>query len=305
MKLESLYEYVTLVKRQSFTEAARALYLSQSSLSSHIIAMEKELGFFLIDRSDKVFGLTPAGSEFLTYAQQAIRSYATIKERCAMIADKGRSLRISGVSVQSPYYRALNDMMDVSYEFVDLDLETYLFFALVKGIIDIGVCVDFTDDPVLSREAEEKGIAYLPSGMGKAAICMMRSHPLANKEALSRRDLFGCTTLINSGANFDSWKHEVLRMLGEDIGLEFRLAPIRHVSNLSKVDLGDCLHICGLKAVNEWFAHRDDIVIFDQLDGQNMLHTNGFVYLASNRRAKVLVADLCKAADLLSSTPVC
>ncbi|MDR2197248.1 MAG: LysR family transcriptional regulator [Coriobacteriales bacterium] len=297
MKLESMFEYVTLVKEQSFTDAARKLYLSQSTLSSHIIAMEKELGFPLIDRSEKTFNITPAGATFLEYAQQAIEQYAEAKDRCVQVAGRKRPVRIHSFSPVSPYYRALDSLLDESYTFVDLDLETPLFAALTKGIVDISLSVDFTDNPALMREAVEKGIAYLPTGTSRSAICLMRSNPLASKPSLTRSDLYGRVTLINSGANFDSWKHAVLRMLGDDVGLEFRVSPVRHISNLVKIDLGDCLHICGLEAVRTWFGQRDDMVIFEQLDGKDMLHSEGFAYLKANERAETLALKLCEVAQ--------
>jgi hypothetical protein len=259
--------------------------------------MEKELGFSLVDRSSNSFDLTPAGATFLEYAQQIIDSYAEARGRCLTIAREEQPLKVSGIPVYSAYYQNLGTMRDISYVFVDLDLETSLFTALTKGIVDIGTIIDFTGNALLSKEAEEKGIAYRASGKGKAAICMMRSHPLASKASLTRSDLYGATILIGSGANFDSWKYAVMLIFGEDIGLEFRLSLVRHYSNLANSDLRDSLHICSSGAVRGWFAHREDMVIFDRVDGEELLYPEGFAYLASNASAAALAERLARVTE--------
>jgi DNA-binding transcriptional LysR family regulator len=292
MKLELLSEYVTLVKHQSFTNAARELYLTQPSLSGHISSMEKELGFFLVDRNSSSFGITPAGSTFLEYAQQIIDSYAEAKSRCLGIAAEARPLKIGSFPVNSSCYRALSEMTDVSFEFVDLDLETSSLAAIAKGKVDLALIAGFSDNASVGDEAEEKGITYRALGTGRGAVCMMRSHPLAAKVELDRLDLRGSTVVINSGACFDSWKYAIIQMIGEDLNLEFRLSPVRYHSNLARIDLRDCIHICGLEAMRGWFAHRDDMVIYDRLGGEELLYPEGLIYLTSNASAAALAERL-------------
>ena len=73
MKISTLREFVALAKNRSFVQAAKELYVSQPSLSAHIAALEKDLGFTLADREGGHFVLTPAGMSFLEYAQSAVR----------------------------------------------------------------------------------------------------------------------------------------------------------------------------------------------------------------------------------------
>jgi len=62
----------------SFSGAADELYISQSSLSKKIIALERELGVTLFDRSQRQIALTPAGAAFVEHGR--------------VIDDAGRSL---------------------------------------------------------------------------------------------------------------------------------------------------------------------------------------------------------------------
>ena len=53
---------------KSVTRAAEKLFITQSALSSRIAALEEELGVLLLDRRDKSFRLTVAGTRFAAFA---------------------------------------------------------------------------------------------------------------------------------------------------------------------------------------------------------------------------------------------
>ena len=67
----SQVQYVLAVAAAgSFSAAAEELFISQSSLSKQIIALERELGVVLFDRSRRQIALTPAGAVFLDHARR-------------------------------------------------------------------------------------------------------------------------------------------------------------------------------------------------------------------------------------------
>ena len=67
----SQVQYVLAVAAAgSFSAAAEELFISQSSLSKQIIALERELGVMLFDRSRRQIALTPAGAVFLDHARR-------------------------------------------------------------------------------------------------------------------------------------------------------------------------------------------------------------------------------------------
>lgn len=72
MELRQLKYFIRSAELQNFTEAAHALYISQSTLSQQIKQLEDELGMPLFDRIGKRVRLTEAGSKFLPYARQTI-----------------------------------------------------------------------------------------------------------------------------------------------------------------------------------------------------------------------------------------
>lgn len=70
MNLLQIESFLAIVESGSITEAAEELYISQSTLSSRLKALEEELGFVLITRGPgiKNNNLTKRGIEFLDYA---------------------------------------------------------------------------------------------------------------------------------------------------------------------------------------------------------------------------------------------
>jgi DNA-binding transcriptional LysR family regulator len=63
MELKQLESFVAVVVYRSFTEAAKQLYISQPTISTHIQALEKELESKLITRTTKSIELTKRGME--------------------------------------------------------------------------------------------------------------------------------------------------------------------------------------------------------------------------------------------------
>ncbi len=68
MELKRLEEFVTLAETGNYLEAADALFLSQSTLSKHIMALEKELGVHLFERTTRKVRLSSDGECLLPYA---------------------------------------------------------------------------------------------------------------------------------------------------------------------------------------------------------------------------------------------
>lgn len=68
MDFKHLEAFVEVVKYQSFTKAAKALFLAQPSVSGQIQQLEAELGTRLFDRTTKSIRLTDAGEALYEYA---------------------------------------------------------------------------------------------------------------------------------------------------------------------------------------------------------------------------------------------
>jgi DNA-binding transcriptional LysR family regulator len=75
MEIRQIQYFLSVVDTGSFSAAADEHYISQSSLSKKIIALEKELGVPLFDRSKRKVFLTDAGEVFLEHARKINVAY--------------------------------------------------------------------------------------------------------------------------------------------------------------------------------------------------------------------------------------
>lgn len=62
--LKQLKYFQSVVRLNSFSEAAGENFISQSAISQQVQALERELGFPLLERRNRTFTLTPAGEYF-------------------------------------------------------------------------------------------------------------------------------------------------------------------------------------------------------------------------------------------------
>lgn len=69
MNISWLREFIVLAGCCNYLEAAERLFISQSTLSKHIKALEDELGLFLFDRSTRKVQLSRAGEILVPYAR--------------------------------------------------------------------------------------------------------------------------------------------------------------------------------------------------------------------------------------------
>ncbi len=73
MEFRHLNTFRTVATGLSFTRAATQLGYVQSAVTSHIKALENELGVRLFDRLGRRIALTEAGSQLLDYADKILQ----------------------------------------------------------------------------------------------------------------------------------------------------------------------------------------------------------------------------------------
>ncbi len=80
MKIEHLNEFLVLCDSMNYSKAAKTLFMSQPSLSTHIQNLEKEVGTALIERGDRRIRLTECGKIFLENAQIIVKQHERMIE---------------------------------------------------------------------------------------------------------------------------------------------------------------------------------------------------------------------------------
>jgi DNA-binding transcriptional LysR family regulator len=97
MNFVNLKYFLTVTEEMNITRAAKHLYISQQSLSSHIAALEKELDIQLFERTP-VFKLTYAGSRLAKFARKILDLERQIYSEMDDIAGHRRGQLRIGVS---------------------------------------------------------------------------------------------------------------------------------------------------------------------------------------------------------------
>lgn len=100
MLLQRMKCFVAVVDCNNFTEAAEQLYISQSSISQQIQALEKDLGTELLVREKRKFWMTPAGEYFYRHAKALLEEVDNIYRETVRIGqDKETQLRVGYLNI--------------------------------------------------------------------------------------------------------------------------------------------------------------------------------------------------------------
>ncbi len=98
MDYQQLECVIEVCKYNSFTRAANALFLSQSSVSKNIAALEQELGISLVERTRHKVAPTEAGLYLAREAQKIVRQMSEAAEQAKHIASGKLGFLKLGVS---------------------------------------------------------------------------------------------------------------------------------------------------------------------------------------------------------------
>lgn len=81
MELEQLRVFAAVADEGSFTGAARRMYISHSTVSRTVTALEEELGVRLVERDNRFIALTKAGETLREEAEQLLSAADTAADR--------------------------------------------------------------------------------------------------------------------------------------------------------------------------------------------------------------------------------
>lgn len=135
--------FQSIVRNNSFSEAAEECHISQSAISQQLQALERELGFQLLERKNRKFSLTPAGEYFYQKSIILIADYEQLCRETAKIArDDKAVLRVGYLRSYNggEFHQALEEFAR-KYPEVTVQIEhgnhEELYHLLISGQIDI------------------------------------------------------------------------------------------------------------------------------------------------------------------------
>lgn len=110
MELRQLRYFIAVADALHFTRAAEQLHVAQPALSHQIRQLEEEIGAVLLERTNRMVRLTPAGEAFRERARMALDQASRAAVDAAHI-EQGRAGRISLGFVSSAVFSVLPELL--------------------------------------------------------------------------------------------------------------------------------------------------------------------------------------------------
>lgn len=292
MELRQLKYFIKAAELQNFTDAAGALYITQSTLSQQIRQLEDELNIPLFDRIGKRVRLTEAGRLFLPYAQKT-----------ATDAEDGRSI--------------LKDLMNLQIGTLTIGVTYGLTHLLTKAIVnfsdqcpDIKLDIGFGTTQDLLTKLENGKIdimlSFLPEQLTKGLVaeklfssCLSliahNSHPLSKKKQIDIKQIEKIPLLLPAdGYSIRNYLDTVFKK--------------HQISPAIKMEINDINTLLQLVDTGKWVTILMNSSVFNyqhlkaiKITGEGMIRHATITWPANSYRTKaalLMAAQLKKCAEI-------
>ncbi len=185
--------FIATVKYQSFSRAAKALHISQPSLSNAIKALEQEINAPLIDRTRKKFQLTELGYQFYEHAKKLIIQFEVMDIVVKELA-KGEHLEIRLGIIESANYWL--SQVIIAYQKLYPNnqftiIDTLYNKTVRQSLLGLNVHAVITNQHIVDNEIESELLYTEPY-----VVLTRKDHPFAMKEEITMSDFSGESLII-------------------------------------------------------------------------------------------------------------
>ncbi len=197
MTIQQCKQILKIAECGSFNEAARQLFIAQSSLSVSVKALEQELGIKIFERSGNGVYLTSEGTEFVRYARQIAEQSDFILEQYTQNTLNQR------LFVSTQHYDFVADLFgellnekeasEGDYRFALREMKTYdVIHETETAFCDIGIiAIKGNDYSVMDRYLGSRGLTFTPVLKALPHVFVRQEHPLARCSVIVAEDLKG------------------------------------------------------------------------------------------------------------------
>ena len=194
MTLQQILYALTIEECGSMNKAAEKLFIVQSTLTSAVKELEKEMGIVIFVRTRRGVTPTPEGAELLNDLKQLYGRFETLKQKYEGEGDYKRKF---GVSTQH-YSFAVKAFVEMTkkydvkqFDFAIRETNTKKVITDVAGLrSEIGVLyMSKTNEKVLKKFLTENELDFTPLIKCKAYVYLSEKHPLAKEKNISFEQL--------------------------------------------------------------------------------------------------------------------
>lgn len=177
----------------SFNEAAKQLFVAQSSLSVSVKTLEQELNIKIFERSLGGVYLTEEGTEFVRYARQFVELNDFVTGRYkADPTCKHLYLATQHYDfVADIFSQLVNETTDQQYRFSLREMKTYdVIHETENAYCDIGIiAIKSCDTGVMERYLSKKGLVFTPFIKAMPHVFVHKGHPLSQYQRITLSQL--------------------------------------------------------------------------------------------------------------------
>ncbi|MGN0968829.1 MAG: LysR substrate-binding domain-containing protein [Oscillospiraceae bacterium] len=190
MDLARLADFFAVARNGSIKKAAEEMSVSPATLSARIRSFEKSLGISLFVREGKNLVLTEEGARLASNAPEILDSYNRLtRELRAAQRHYYRSLRIAVTGSGLPLHLGpFLDRLNLTYPAVRLELLDDSRYSISEGLQSGAVDVYFAS---VTELYQPKNVTKHVIAASNQYVLMPRQNPLANRTAISIRELDG------------------------------------------------------------------------------------------------------------------
>ena len=186
MELRHLKYFVKIAETLNFSEAAKALFITQSTLSQQIRQLEQEMDAQLFERNNHNVRLTEAGEELLPYARQTLKASQACLDRIEDLQ------------------HMLAGTLNIGVTFSFSPIMTEALFAFIKLYPKVKLNIFYKPMAELMKMLEHDevdfALTFRPAELNKdieshflfdnhLAVIVRDDHPLAHRESVSITEL--------------------------------------------------------------------------------------------------------------------
>ena len=216
MDLLKIQAFLNAAETLNFSETAKQMHLSQSTISHHIKVLENEFGVALFDRSGQGIHLTEAGRLLIPWARRLIRDSFEIQDMMNSIQDKiVGHLRIACSTTSGKYILPqLAARFRNRYPWVKITILSCTSENVVPRLLE-----EEANIGVLSRESFEEGLEAQEFFTDQIVLIVPTDHPWATRDSIEPSDLIGSPFILRESTS--GTRQVLLTELGKyDINLD-------------------------------------------------------------------------------------
>jgi DNA-binding transcriptional LysR family regulator len=290
MHLEYLKIFSDLVKKRSFSEAAKSNGITQSAVSQQLKTMENHFKTQIVDRSQKQFRLTQEGEKIYRDSQEILRLYEKLQQEISELGDM-----LSGtVHISSTYSVGIHIVPNFvksfikSYPTIDIRLDYNQSIKVYDDVINNVADIGFVSYPQENRLLDMHTFMKEPLVL----VCNNESK-FARRKTIQLKELED-QKLISFESPMASQKAlmAILKSEGVSVKIAKQFDNIEMIKNAVEIDLG--VAILPISAV----ANLDKDQNLNIVDFKNKPYTRDIAVIY--RKGKILTTSVKKFIEQIS-----